>query len=196
MASEQGISKVIYGGQTLIDLTADTVKADKLLRGYTAHGADGEQFEGTCPYDADTSGATASDAEILSGKTAYVKGSKVTGKMPNYGSYQGAIIRRDEKLIIPQGYHDGSGFVELEYEESKLLIPENVRQGVTILGIEGTMSGLEDVNAQPKSVTPKANQQQVVVPDSGYNYLTQVTVAAIPYTVTDNSAGGKTVTIG
>lgn len=31
------ISKVIYGGETLIDLTADTVTADKLLVGYTAH---------------------------------------------------------------------------------------------------------------------------------------------------------------
>ena len=36
------ISKVVYGGNTLIDLTADTVKADKILKSYTAHGADGE----------------------------------------------------------------------------------------------------------------------------------------------------------
>ena len=35
------VSKVIYGNQTLIDLTSDTVVANKLLDGYTAHGADG-----------------------------------------------------------------------------------------------------------------------------------------------------------
>ena len=45
------ISKVIYGGKTLIDLTSDTVTAEKVLSGYTAHGADGEAITGTCTYD-------------------------------------------------------------------------------------------------------------------------------------------------
>lgn len=40
-------SKIIYGDKTLIDLTADTVKASVLLKGYTAHGADGEPMTGT-----------------------------------------------------------------------------------------------------------------------------------------------------
>ena len=31
------INKVIYGGETLIDLTGDTVTADKTLSGFTAH---------------------------------------------------------------------------------------------------------------------------------------------------------------
>jgi hypothetical protein len=59
------------------------------------------------------------------------------------------------------------------------------------------MSGQEDVKAQAKTATPTTSQQ-VITPDTaqGYNYLTQVTVAAIPYTETDNAAGGKTVTIG
>ena len=33
----RGINKVIYGGETLIDLTGDTVTADKILSGFTAH---------------------------------------------------------------------------------------------------------------------------------------------------------------
>ena len=33
-----GINKVVYGGKPLIDLTGDTVTADKLLEGVTAHG--------------------------------------------------------------------------------------------------------------------------------------------------------------
>jgi hypothetical protein len=37
---------------------------------------------------------------------------------------------------------------------------------------------------------------QTIVPDSGYNYLAQVQVNAIPVVETDNAAGGKTVTIG
>ena len=57
------------------------------------------------------------------------------------------------------------------------------------------MSGTEDVNAEAKSVTP-SKTQQVVTPGTGYNYLSQVTVAAIPYVETPNAAGGTTVTIG
>ena len=41
-------NKIIYGNQTLIDLTQDTITADKLLVGYTAHDATGATITGTC----------------------------------------------------------------------------------------------------------------------------------------------------
>lgn len=41
------ISKVVYGGNTLIDLTADTVTAASLTSGTTAHGKDGSAITGT-----------------------------------------------------------------------------------------------------------------------------------------------------
>lgn len=47
MADNQHVNKVVYDGQTLVDLTADTVAADKLLEGYTAHDASGAPIEGT-----------------------------------------------------------------------------------------------------------------------------------------------------
>ena len=50
-------SKIIYGGNVLIDLTGDTVAADKMLAGITAHGKDGEEVTGTCAYDAATGDA-------------------------------------------------------------------------------------------------------------------------------------------
>lgn len=98
---------------------------------------------------------------------------------------------------MPQGYHDGSGKVQIAETEQAKLTPDNIRDGVVILGVTGTMSGSEDVVAQSKTVTP-SKEEQVVLPDSGegYNYLTQVTVGAIPYVENDNSAGGVTVTIG
>lgn len=42
-----GINKIIYGGNTLIDLTNDTVTADTLAKGVVAHAATGEQIVGT-----------------------------------------------------------------------------------------------------------------------------------------------------
>lgn len=190
------ISKVIYGGQVLIDLTSDTVKPDKLLAPYTAHGADGEQITGTCTYDVDSSGTTASAAEILLGKKAALKGSVVNGTMPNNGAVTGTISTKSGQYTIPQGYHDGSGKVSISSTEQAKLIAENIRDGVTILGVKGTMSGTEGANPQAKTVTPSTSQQEIT-PDteSGYNYLSQVTVLAIPYVETENSAGGLTVTI-
>lgn len=188
-------SKVIYGGNTLIDLTADTVVANKLLKGYTAHGADGEVINGACEFDANTQDATAAAAEILKGKTAYNKGTKVTGTMPNNGAVTGTITAKAGQYTIPQGYHDGSGKVSISSTEQAKLIATNIREGVTILGVEGSMSGTEDAKPQAKTVTP-STEAQTVLPDTGYNYLSQVTVAAIPYEETDNSAGGVTVTIG
>ena len=42
-----GVNKVEYFGETLIDLTNDTVTADNLDEGVTAHDASGEQITGT-----------------------------------------------------------------------------------------------------------------------------------------------------
>jgi len=189
------ISKVIYAGETLIDLTGDTVTKEKVLKGITVHGADGELITGTCDFDANTQDATAVASEILANKTAYNKGSKVTGTMKNNGAVVGTISAKAGKYTVPQGYHDGSGTVQIDSTEQAKLIPANIRDGVTILGVEGTMSGTEGVKAQSKTITPSATQQ-TVLPDSGYNYLSEVTVSSIPYVETNNSAGGKTVTIG
>lgn len=188
-------SKVIYGSKTLIDLTADTIKKEHLLSGYTAHGADGELITGECDFDASTQDATAADSEILAGKTAYVKGSKKTGTMKNNGSVTLEIASKDQEPAIPAGYHDGSGEAKIADAEKAKLIPDNIREGVTILGVVGAMSGTEDAKPQAKTVTPSAVRQDVL-PDEGYNYLSQVTVEAIPYQENENNAGGITVTIG
>lgn len=191
-------SKIVLGnGEVLIDLTADTVTADKLLSGYTAHGKDGAPITGSCSFDADTSDADAAAAEILLNKTAYVNGNKLTGTMPNRGGIAGSISTKAEGYVIPQGYHDGSGTVSIAQTEQAKLVAGNIRQGVTILGVEGSMSGSEDVSAQAVNATPTF-AQQVITPDTtqGYNYLSQVTVAAIPVVRTENAAGGYTVTVG
>lgn len=192
-----GKSKIIYGGQVLIDLTNDTVRPDNLLEGQTAHDKAGDLVTGTCKFDVDSSGVTASDSEVLKGKT-YAKGGEVrTGSMPNNGAVKGNISDKTGAFIVPIGYHDGSGTVGISETEQAKIVPANIRQGVNILGVEGSMSSTEGIAAQSKEVTP-STVEQVVLPDTdaGYNVLSQVVVRPIPYVESDNAAGGITVTIG
>lgn len=193
--ADKKVNKVVYGGTVLIDLTGDTVTADKVLTGYTAHDKSGETITGTCNYDVNSEDATVAVAEMLVGKTAYARGSKITGTMPNNGAVTKSISTKTQEVSIAQGYHDGSGKVSISSTEQAKIIPTNIRDGVTILGVTGTMSGTEGAKAQAKTVTPTTAVQNVL-PDDGYNYLSQVTVNAIPYVESDNSAGGTTVTIG
>lgn len=188
------ISKVVYGGTTLIDLTSDTITADKLLTGVTAHGKDGEPITGSCAFDVNSQDATAQVAEILTGKTAYARGTKLTGTMPNNGGVTGTINTVAGEYTIAQGYHDGSGKVSIDPTEQAKIIAANIKQGVQILGVTGTLEPSSDVTVQSKSATPTTSEQ-TILPDPGYDYLSQVTIAAIPYSESPNSAGGITVTI-
>lgn len=185
---------VLSTGEVVMDLTADTVEAQFLKRGKTAHGADGQPITGTNDFDMDTSNMTARASEILSGKTAGVNGQTVTGEMPNRGAVSGTISDKSTPYTIPSGFHDGSGTVSIDSTESAKIIAGNIKAGVEILGVTGDYSG-EAISVQSKSATPTW-AAQTILPDSGYDYLSQVSVAAIPYTETENAAGGLTVTIG
>ncbi len=187
------INKVIYGSETLIDLTDTTAVANKVLDGYYFYGRDGVKTEGTCTFNADTSDATATADDILTGSSAYVNGNKITGTMPNREAVTGTITTKAQQYTIQQGYHDGSGKVSISTTEQNKIIATNIKAGVQILGVTGTYSG-ESVTAQAKTATP-TTAQQTILPDAGYDYLSQVTVNAIPYTETANTYG-TTVTIG
>lgn len=194
MPDTKYVSKVVYFGDTLIDLTSDTVEASKILKGFTAHDKSGAPITGTSTFDSDTQDATATAAEILKTKTAYVKGAKVTGTMPNNGAVEGFISDKTQPYTIPAGYHDGAGSVGIATAEAAKLIPSNIKDGVSILGVTGTYAG-ELTKGQTKTVTP-TKDGFTVTQDPGYDYLASVVVNPIPYAVTDNTAGGQTVTIG
>lgn len=190
------ISKVVYGNRTLIDLTGDTVTESDVLNSKKFHKADGTIATGTSTFDVDSSDATAVQSEVLTGKTFAKGGSVLTGSMPNRGKQTGTITTKDQTIPIQQGYHDGSGGVGIDATEKSKIKPENIKNGVSILGQVGTYTGSELIKATTGSATPAVSSQTILPSDAGdYDYFTQFTVAAIPYTETVNPSGGYTATI-
>lgn len=194
MANEYVSKVVLSNGTVLMDITGDTVDVGSLLTGVTAHDKSGAPITGTCSYDSDTSEDTAAVSEILSGKTAHARGAQLTGTMSNNGAVSGEISTVNGTYVVPQGYHDGSGTVRISSVEQEKIIAGNIKSGITILGIEGSYSG-ESITSQSRAVTPSWSAQ-TIQPQEGYDYLSAVEVAAIPITYSDNSAGGRTATIG
>ena len=188
------VNKLVVGNDVKFDLTGDTVAPNTLLTGTTAHDKSGAQITGTCSYDSDTSDATVAVAEILKDKTAYARGAKIVGTMPNNGAKNYSISNLNDQTIS-LGFYDGSGKISIDSAEKAKIIPANIKNGVSILGVQGTMTGQEDLQVQSKTVAPTF-AAQTILPDEGYDYLSQVVVSAIPMTESENTAGGLTLTIG
>lgn len=187
-------NKVVLGdGTVLIDLTMDDVKAEHVQKGIKFHDKTGAEQVGTNTKTVDASSVTAEPAEVLAGET-FGRGNEVaTGTMPN-NSGKPVVVSTKSGTPIPRGYYDGAGVAKISDEDAGKLVPSNIKEGVTILGVSGEY-GADDISSQSKEVTPTFEDQQVS-PDGGYTFLSGVLVKAIPVIRTDNSAGGVTVTIG
>ena len=132
-------NKVIIDGETLVDLTADTVTKDNIAKGVTAHDKSGAKIVGDNKNLVDTSDANALPDDILKGRTAYVGGVKTVGKMPVNDGFFAEITTKDAEVEIPKGYHDGTGKVSIADAAKAALTAENIRAGVAVLGVGGTL---------------------------------------------------------
>ncbi|WP_302173476.1 hypothetical protein, partial [Megasphaera elsdenii] len=101
----------------------------------------------------DTTGATAVSADILNGKTAFLGTGSVTGSMPDNGAVSGSIGKVDGSYTIPAGYHNGKGAVTITSEEQAKLIADNIKAGVTILGVAGKASVVDTADATAAAST-------------------------------------------
>ena len=159
MANNQYVNKVEYFGQTLIDISSDTVTANDILASKTAH---------------DKSGAP------------------ITGNITNKGS-TGITVSGGTSANIPAGYYNGSGNVNVSDAN---LVSGNIKDGVTILGVTGDYQGGGGGTSTSLTVTPSVNSQVILPATYSVDYFDEVDVNAIPYSETDNVAGGKTADIG
>ncbi len=82
-----------------------------------------------------------------------------------------------------------TNLTDIYNDKQKNLLPQNLKQNITCLGVTGT---LKELKGQTKTVTPTATTQ-TVMPDTNYNGLTAVTVNGDANLVGENIKSGVTI---
>ena len=83
--------------------------------------------------------ATATEPDVLAGKTFYSGAMPIRmGTMPDRGAVSTDITTKAQEVTIACGKHSGAGIVKISLDEQAKIIPTNIKNGVTILGVTGT----------------------------------------------------------
>lgn len=93
-------NKIIYGDNTLIDLTSDTATTSDVLSGKTFHLANGIAAAGTCLYNCDTSSDTATEADVASGKTFHLASGAIGTGTFSASMNEEFMTRKNTTLLI------------------------------------------------------------------------------------------------
>lgn len=87
----------------------------------------------------DTTGANFAAADMLTGKTGFGASGSISGSMANNGNTDGTISTKAGTVTIPAGYTSG-GTVSISSTEQAKVIASNIKSGVTLLGVAGSLS--------------------------------------------------------
>lgn len=87
----------------------------------------------------DTADADIVSGDVLTGKTGYGTNGAVNGSMANNGSTGGTISTKAGTVTIPAGYTSG-GTVGIDATEQAKVIASNIKSGVTLLGVSGSLA--------------------------------------------------------
>ena len=87
----------------------------------------------------DTASGDLAAGDLLTGKTAFGASGSVSGSMANNGSTSGTISTKAGTVTIPAGYTSG-GTVSISSTEQAKVIAGNIKSGVTLLGVSGSLT--------------------------------------------------------
>ena len=185
----------------LINLAEDTVAPENLLAGATAHDSSGQRIVGTMIQSSgiDTSDATALSEDIVSGKTAYVDGEKVTGSMamldaskPTVGMGRITLTKDSKDLIMilsnvslsnASAYLKNGGSFRL-YGNGTLgrffgdATPEDVRKGKRFTSKDGVATGTMEASSEGSGVQIKTGTTSSPTIDTGLSKIDKLIIYA------------------
>lgn len=185
----------------LINLAEDTVAPENLLAGATAHDSSGQRIVGTMIQSSgiDTSDATALSEDIVSGKTAYVDGEKVTGSMvslteskPTVGNgrvtmskYNGdlCITLNNVSLDKASAYLKNGGIIRV-FGNGSLgsyfgdAMPEDVRKGKRFTSKDGVATGTMEVDSGGSGVQVKTGTTSSPTINTGLSKIDKLIIYA------------------
>lgn len=198
MANNPYVNKVIYGGQTLIDISDTTATADKILEGYTAYGANGQKITGTA------SGQSLVVSDTVDEHGGIIR--TITGKVVQLQT-KTITPTSSQQTVNPDTGYDGFSQVTVEAAEgqtinnqNKTVNPTESQQNVTAdsgytgLGTVtvGAISSTYVGSEITRNPTPTASGATVTIPAGYYSSQTTKSVATATHadpTVSVNSSG-------
>lgn len=134
--TDMAVNKVVYGGNTLIDLSEDTVTADKLLSGYTAHDKSGVKITGTANSGGGDSGIQAQ--HITSASEAITISGTGTVKVWGFGYYSASTYSKTRYAFVGDGYYLGGGYGAPSKTNATFSV-----SGGTLRGLPSNMTALD-----------------------------------------------------
>lgn len=95
----------------------------------------------------DTSDASVDAAKVRNGETAYGPNGKITGNMTEHNALSGEISTKEGTVTVPAGFHKAAGSVGLSATEKAKLISANIKNGITLFGVQGDSNVVDTSDA-------------------------------------------------
>lgn len=169
---------VSYNGNTYKVVAAGTAGAEQLYPSGT---------NAFLPYYT-TTDATATTGDILSGKTAYVNGGKTTGTMTDNSDVEQITVTNPSGNYVPKGYYADIR-TQLICQGAQNIVPENIKNGVSFLGVTGTLSASPEYDFATDSLIMSADSSFYEPIDDINVSLSDgftLTLTVAPYNASDN----------